>query len=68
MSSARSSLYKMARLLGNVDAVEHGYKRGGLTGAVANEATFQARRAIYRNGNRQIGRFVRAIGLGPRHR
>ncbi len=28
----------------------------------------EARRVIYREGNRQINHFVRAIGLGPRRR
>ena len=29
MSTTRSQLYRFARDLGNVEAVEHGYKRGG---------------------------------------
>ena len=32
MSTTRSQLYRFARDLGNVEAVEHGYKRGGLSG------------------------------------
>ena len=33
VSTTRSQLYRFARDLGNVEAVEHGYKRGGLSGA-----------------------------------
>ena len=68
MSTTRSQLYRMARDLGNVEAVEHGYRRDGLHGAAAGAAQRQARRVIYREGNRQINRFVRAIGLAPRRR
>ena len=66
MSTTRSQLYRLARDLGNVEAVEHGYKRGGLSGGAGSAAKRQARRVIYREGNRQINRFVRALGLGPR--
>jgi hypothetical protein len=65
VSTSRSQLYRLARDLGNVEAVEHGYKRGGLSGAAGGAAQRQTRRVIYREGNRQINRFVRAIGLGP---
>lgn len=68
MSTTRSQLYRLARDLGNVEAVEHGYKRGGLSGAASGAAQREARRVIYRQGNRQINRFVRAIGLGPHRR
>ncbi len=68
MSTTRSQLYRFARDLGNVEAVEHGYRWGGLSGAAGGGAERAARRVIYRQGNRQINRFVRAIGLGPRHR
>lgn len=68
MSTTRSQLYRIARDLGNVEAVEHGYKRGGLSGAASGAAQREARRVIYRQGNRQINRFVRAIGLGPHRR
>ncbi len=68
MSTSRSQLYRLARDLGNIEAVEHGYQRGGLSGAAGGAATRQARRVIYREGNRQINHFVRAIGLGPRRR
>ncbi len=68
MSTTRTQLYRFARNLGNVEAVEHGYRRGGLSGAAGGGAERAARRVIYRQGNRQINRFVRAIGLGPRHR
>jgi hypothetical protein len=68
MSTTRSQLYRFARDLGNVEAIEHGYKRGGLSGAAGGGAQREARRVIYREGNRQINRFVRAIGLGPRRR
>ena len=71
MSTTRSQLYRFARDLGNVEAVEaveHGYSRGGLSGAAGGAAQRQARRVIYREGNRQINHFVRALGLGPRRR
>jgi hypothetical protein len=67
VSTTRSQLYRFARDLGNVEAVEHGYQRGGLSGA-ASGAEREARRVIYREGNRQINHFVRAIGLGPKRR
>ncbi len=66
MSTTRSQLYRLARDLGNVEAFEHGYRRGGLSGGVEGEMERQARRVIYRAGNRQINKFVRAVGLGPR--
>lgn len=68
MSTTRSQLYRLARDLGNVEAVEHGYRRGGLTGGAEGMAERQVRRTIYRQGNRQINHFVRAIGLGPHRR
>lgn len=68
MSTTRSQLYRMARDLGNIEAVEHGYKRGGLSGGVEGALERQARRTIYRAGNRQINKAVKAIGLGPRRR
>ena len=68
MSTTRSQLYRFARDLGNIEAVEHGYNRSGLSGAASGAAQRQARRVIYREGNRQINHFVRAIGLGPRRR
>ena len=68
MSTTRPQLYRLARDLGNVEAVEHGYRRGALSGAAGGAAQREARRVIYRQGNRQINRFVRAIGLGPRRR
>jgi hypothetical protein len=68
VSTTRSQLYRLARDLGNVEAVEHGYQRGGLHGAAEGAAQRQARRVIYGEGNRQINRFVRAIGLAPRRR
>jgi len=37
VSTTRSQLYRLARDLGNVEAVEHGYKRGGLSGAPQEE-------------------------------
>jgi hypothetical protein len=66
VSTTRSQLYRLARDLGNVEAVEHGYRRGGLAGGAEGLAERQVRRTIYRQGNRQINRFVRAIGLAPR--
>lgn len=66
MSTTRSQLYRLARDLGNVEAVQHGYRRRGLSGGAEGLAEREVRRAIYRQGNRQINRFVRAIGLAPR--
>jgi hypothetical protein len=68
MSTTRSQLYRIARDLGNIEAVEHGYRRSGLSGAAGGAAQREARRVIYREGNRQINLFVRALGLGPRRR
>jgi len=68
MSTTRSQLYRLARDLGNIEAVEHGYRRGGLAGAAAGAGQREVRRVIYRQGNRQINHFVRALGLGPRRR
>jgi hypothetical protein len=68
MSTTRSLLYRMARDLGNVQAVEHGYRRGGLSGGAEGAVERQVRRTIYRQGNRQINHFVRALGLGPHRR
>jgi len=48
VSTTRSQLYRFARDLGNVEAVEHGYKRGGLSGAASGGAQREARRVIYR--------------------
>jgi SpoVK/Ycf46/Vps4 family AAA+-type ATPase len=68
VSTSRSQLYRLARDLGEIEAVEHGYSRAGLSGAAKEAAQREARRVIYRDGNRQINRFVRAVGLGPRRR
>lgn len=68
MSTTRSQLYRFARDLGNIEAVEHGYRRGGLSGGAEGMVERQVRRAIYREGNRQINHLVRALGLGPRRR
>ena len=68
MSTTRSQLYRFARDLGNAEAFEHGYRRGGLAGGADGEVERQARRVIYRQGNRQINKFVRAVGLAPPRR
>jgi hypothetical protein len=68
VSTTRSQLYRLARDLGNVEAVQHGYRRGGLAGAASGGAQREDRRVIYRQGNRQINRFVRALGLAPSRR
>jgi hypothetical protein len=68
VSTTRSQLYRLARDLGNIEAVEHGYKRGGLSGMAGGAAQREARRVIYREGNRQINHFVRALGLSARRR
>lgn len=66
MSTTRSQLYRFARDLGNVEAFEHGYRRSGLAGGTEGEMERQVRRVVYREGNRQINKFTRAVGLGPR--
>jgi len=66
MSTTRTQLYRFARDLGNIEAVEHGYKRGGLSGGAEGAVERQVRRTIYRTGNRQINQFVRVIGLSGR--
>ena len=43
MSTTRSQLYRLARDLGNIEAAEHGYKRGGLSGAAGGAAQREAR-------------------------
>jgi hypothetical protein len=59
--SLRSQLYRAARDLGNVEAVEHGGVSGG--------AKRYARRAVYRKTNTVTGSFLRALGLsGGRRR
>jgi hypothetical protein len=68
VSTTRSQLYRIARDLGNVEAFEHGYRRGGLAGGAEGEAERYARRVIYREGNRQVNKFVRAVGLSGKHR
>lgn len=68
MSTTRSQLYRIARDLGNVDAFEHGYHGAGLAGGAEGEAERYARRMIYREGNRQVNKFVRAVRLSAKHR
>jgi hypothetical protein len=59
--SLRSQLYRAARDLGNVEAVERGGVKGG--------AKRYARRAVYRKANSVTASFLRAIGLqGSRRR
>jgi hypothetical protein len=59
--SLRSQLYRAARDLGNVEAVEHGGIEGG--------AKRYARRAVYRRTNSVTASFLRAFGLqGTRRR
>jgi hypothetical protein len=55
-------------MLGNVEAVQHGYRRGGISGGAEGLIEREVRRSIYRNGNRMIAQGVRAIGLAPSHR
>lgn len=66
--SLRSQLYRAARDLGNVQAAERGYRRGGVAGAVAGEGRRYARRAVYRRSNTLTGQFLRALGLSGRRR
>lgn len=61
-------MYKLSRVLGDVEAIEHGYSKGGLSGAATSEIQRRVRRTIYRDGNRQINKFVRAVGLMPKHK
>jgi hypothetical protein len=53
--SLRSQLYRAARDLGNIEAVEHGGASGG--------AKRYARRAVYRKTNGITSGFLRALGL-----
>jgi len=66
VSTTRSQLYRFARDLGNIEAVEHGYRRAGLSGGAEGAVERQIRRTVYRQGNRQINKFVRALGLSGR--
>lgn len=52
--NARSDLYKAARLMGDVEAAEHGPE------ALAKR---EARKSVYRSTNRSVSRFLRALGL-----
>lgn len=64
--SLRSQLYRAARDMGNVEAAEHGFERGGVTGAVAGEGRRYARRAVYRKSNSLTGSLLKGLGLGGR--
>jgi hypothetical protein len=68
VSTTRAQPYRLARDLGNVEAVEHGYRRAGLSGAATGGAEREAGRVIHREGNRQINHFVHVLGLGSRRR
>ena len=67
MSTTRSQLYRFARDLGNVEAVET-VINGADSRVQQRAAPSEAQGVIYREGNRQINHFVRAIGLGPHRR
>jgi hypothetical protein len=58
--SLRSQLYRAARDLGNVEAVEHGGPEG-----LARRYT---RRAVYRTTNRWTSSLLRGLGLMGRRR
>jgi hypothetical protein len=58
--SLRSQLYRVARDLGNIEAVEHGGIEGG--------AKRYTRRAVYRKTNSVTGGILRALGLSGRRR
>ncbi|MHB8682504.1 MAG: hypothetical protein ACYDA2_10485 [Acidimicrobiales bacterium] len=58
--SLRSQLYRAARDLGNIEAVEHG--------GAAGLGRRYARRAVYRRTNRLTASLLRAFGLGGRRR
>ena len=58
--SLRSQFYRVARDLGNVEAVEHGGVEGG--------AKRYARRAVYRKTNTVTVSFLRALGLSASRR
>jgi hypothetical protein len=53
--SARSQLYRAARDLGNIEAVEH----GGASGL----AKRNVRRAVYRRSNGLTAKLLRSLGL-----
>ena len=67
VSGTRSQLYRLARDLGNVEAVSTATRGAGCPPRPAAPPSASCR-VIYREGNRQINRFVRAIGLGPHRR
>jgi hypothetical protein len=58
--SLRSNLYRTARVLGDVEAIEHGGVSGG--------AKRYTRRKVYRQTNRATGSFLRALGLQGRRK
>jgi hypothetical protein len=58
--SFRSQLYRAARDLGNVEAVEHGGVEGGAKRIV--------RRKVYRTTNGVTNRLLRSLGLMGRKR
>jgi hypothetical protein len=53
--SLRSNLYRSARMLGDLEA----FQKGGVAGYAEREA----RKAVYREENRLLYRFLRALGL-----
>ena len=68
VSTTRSQLYRIARDLGNVEAVEHGYTHGGLSAPpVAPPSGRHAGSSTGRATARSTGS-LRTIGLGPRRR
>lgn len=64
MSKARRNAYKLGRILGDVEAAEHGYERAGLSGAVEGEGKRQVRRRVYRAEGRVTRKWLRRLGLG----
>jgi hypothetical protein len=58
--SIRSQFYRVARDLGNVEAVQH----DGVKGLAKRDA----RRAVYRKTNTVTGSFLRALGLSGTRR
>ncbi len=64
MRQIRRDAYRTARGLGNVEAVEHGYKRAGVGGALGGYVKRRGRRCVYRKVNQECShRLCKTLGL-----
>lgn len=64
MNKIRRKTYKLGRILGDAEAAEHGYERGGVPGAIEGEGKRQVRRHVYRVEGRVTRPWLRKLGLG----